>query len=642
MVAPALWIGSLVYTRLQRRRQRWELAGLAAAALLPAVVWTPSGALAALLTLAVLLAAGQLVVATIGPAALDPVEELLLAAGAGLGALIAALFLLGLAGALHPWSVAAGSLTVLAFASRRLGACCAKAGRALGDAWIARSTAPSGIAVFFAAVFLAPATMVALAPALAHDALAMHLPAARHYAESSALQPLPFLDYSYFPQGFELLLAAQWPLGGQAGAQLISPLLFGLTLGALALLGRAMGMTSASLTVGLGAVFALPFLHWTGNVVKNDLTLALTQALGLYCLVRSRGRPQEARWLRLGVLLVASGFAVKYTATFTAAPLGLLYAWRLRMLHRPLREALLWSLVFAAFALYWPARAWALTGNPVFPIEVSWAVESLRPNEVRPEETRSIPYWKVPWTIHFDGENAFESPSRNPAGFFLLLFLPGWLLRRRAEGRPARRAALLLVALFFLYWGSVWPVVRYAIVPLGLLTLMTAHGLVLWRDAVRPWARWALDGALSSSFVFCLLPTLLMSVNGPQLALFAGKIGEDEYLRRTLITYPALEYLQQNAGPDDWILSIGANSGAYAPDPARIRYEYLADAGYGLPLVPRYLSLARYDWLILPAEPWAEAQQVLPAEWKCDERFRDSALTVCLLEGPAGLPPPGN
>jgi len=640
VVAPGLWIAGLAYPRLRPARWRsLEPIVLATLPLASAAIWAPMGFLAALLLGTTLLAVGSAALRWTGPADSQPIERLLLSAGSGLGLTILLLFLLGLAGALSGPVVGIVGFAALALGGRESARTVAEAWRSVRAAWEASPGDPAAaLAVFFAAVFLAPAMMVALAPALAHDALAMHLPAARHYADIGALRPLPFLDYSYFPQGFELLLAAQWPLGGQAGAQLISPLLFALTLAALALVGRELGLSRAALVVGVGAVFALPFLLWTGSVVKNDLALALLQTLGLYCWLRSRGRPDEARWLRLGVLLVASGFAVKYTAMFTAAPLGVLYLWRLPRLARPVREALLWTAIFASLALYWPARAWVLTGNPVFPIELSWAVESLRPNEARPVETRSIPYWKIPWTIHFDGANAFEAPTRNPLGFLLLLFLPGWLAVRIRH----KWAVLAFLTLFYIYWGSVWPVVRYAILPLGLLALLTAQGLMGWRAAVGPWARWTLDAALALNFVFCLLPTLLMSVNGPQLALFAGRIDEAEYLRRTLITYPALEYLGEHSAPGDWTLSIGANSGAYAPDPARIRYEYLTDVDHGLAVLPTYLNRARYQWLIVPADRAAEAQTLLPQGWRAEEAFRDETLAVFRLEGPAALTEPAN
>ena len=56
--------------------------------------------------------------------------------------------------------------------------------------------------------------------------------------------------------------------------------------------------------------------------------------------------------------------------------------------------------------------------------------------------------------------------------FFLWLFAPLWLVLRRREGSRAEALCLVFAWVYFFYWGSVWPVVRYAIVPLGLLTIL--------------------------------------------------------------------------------------------------------------------------------------------------------------------------
>jgi len=50
---------------------------------------------------------------------------------------------------------------------------------------------------------------------------------------------MPSADYSYYPQGGEALMALAWSLGGQAAAQLISPLFWVLSLALLFLIARA-------------------------------------------------------------------------------------------------------------------------------------------------------------------------------------------------------------------------------------------------------------------------------------------------------------------------------------------------------------------------------------------------------------------
>jgi len=142
---------------------------------------------------------------------------------------------------------------------------------------------------------------------------------------------------------------------------------------------------------------------------------ALFQLAALHCYLRARRSP-AANWLRLGVFFVASSFAVKHSALFGAVPLAVLYVHLLWKRGRLVRDAIIMAGIFSVFGLCWQARTFALTGNPVYPIKWHWAVEALRPDSMRAPDAMSIPYYQIPWRIHFDGTleglpaTAFESP----------------------------------------------------------------------------------------------------------------------------------------------------------------------------------------------------------------------------------------
>ena len=369
----------------------------------------------------------------------------------------------------------------------------------------------TGAAAFFAVPFASIVLALALAPAIAHDAMMLHLPAALHYVAAGGLDPLPHLSYTYFPQGGELLMAAVASIAGGPGAQLVQPMFFFLALAALSSVAARAGASPMARCVGVVFAAGLPFLIWTGGVAKNDMAMALFQTLALLCLLAADGE-RSKQWLRLGVFFVAASFSIKYTAAFGAAPLALLYLWRLWGSEKKWRELTLWVGMLAAIAGVWQLRAYLLTGNPVYPVDLSWAVESLRPNAMRPAEWRSIPYWKIPWTVHFDGTVAFESPSPNPSGFFLWLFAPLWLLLRRARANAAEKFCLIFAWTYFFYWGSVWPVVRYAMVPLGLLVMLTAQRVdAAWRVLPGAW-RPALAALVCVNGIACVLSAAIFSL----------------------------------------------------------------------------------------------------------------------------------
>jgi hypothetical protein len=613
-----------------RRAEPWLLTGLAVAAPL---VWKPLAAATALLLLCAALAIGRGLLDRFPALDATPLERFALSAGAGFALLIFLLMAAGLAGGLRlPVLTALLGLPPLALAGplRRCGADLLTALRDWSDS-AALDHPIAGLASALAVPFIAIVAALSLAPAIAHDALMLHLPASLHYLAAGRLEPLPHLTYTYFPQGAELLMTAAAAFGGQPAAQLVQPLFFALTLAALACVAARAGVSPLARHAGVLLAATLPFLVWTGGVTKNDMPMALFQTLSLLCLLRARDSHAKA-WLRLGVVFLAASFSVKHTAAFGGVPLGLLYLWRLRTLPGKARELLLWAAGFAALAGVWQLRAFLLTGNPFFPVELSWAVESLRPNSMRPPGWRSIPYWKIPWTVHFDGTAAFESPSPNPAGFFLWLFGPLWLLVRRNRSNTAEAYCLVFAWMYFFYWGSVWPVLRYAIVPLGLAVVLTAERLAqAWRLLPRGWGP-PLTAAVALNGVVCLLAAMIFSVNAPQLALFSGRIDEGEYLRRTLFTFPVLERLSQENTPGDWTLAVGNTAAAYAPDPSRYRCEFLARTSQAREAVPRLLLERQYAFLLLKAgDRAAVIARELPAGVTAREIYRDQRFLLYRL-----------
>ncbi len=529
-------------------------------------------------------------------------EEISLSAGLGLACLIFLLLPLGLLGLYDPWSLAAVlGICVLGFhreirklPASLLGIMRSWASTAdLKQPWMA-------VLVVFAGIFLVCSMMVTLAPSLTHDTLMSHLPAARFYAAEEALEPLPSSRNSYYPQGFEVLMTLGYVFGGQPAAQMVSPLFFGLTVLLAFAVARECGIARAPAVAGVILAASVPFLHWTGSVSKNDMAMAFFLLAALHCYLRGRQSP-GSRWLRLGMFFLAASFGVKHVALFGAASLGLLYLHTLWRWPRRFREGLILASIFIAFGICWQVRTFVLTGNPVYPAGLDWAVEPLRPNALRPPDWRRVPHVLIPWVVHFKYTfKAFESPSDNPMGVFLVLFAPLWIVLRRKPLQDSERAGLIFSGLYFLYWGMVWPIVRYAIAPIMIIFLLTtARVWALLRESP-PAIKGLVEACLGYNLLFCLLVTMILEINGPQLRLFSGRIDAEQYLHETLLTYPPLAYLQSHVGPEDYILSVDNCSTGYAPNIGRFHCEVFEDSADARERVPEVLRERPYQFLLLP------------------------------------------
>lgn len=580
--------------------------------------------LATLVTLAVAAAcymAGAAGLAKLGVESRSPLERIALATGTGLGLCALVLIPLGLAGLYRPgifWLLLAAALVV--FRSRLPGLwrdlCFLDAG------WetAAHEDSPLvGVVVAFLPAFAAAFWMAAMAPATATDPIAFHMPAVKHYLQSGELSPLPVLEgayqggrwlfslghsaaYSYYPQSFELLQTLAWGLGGQAAAQMISPLfaiLAALTAGAI---GRRCGLSSLAAIVGMAAAFAIPVVSWSGAIAKNDSMLAYFELAALFTVITAREHAARRRLL-LGAFFLGLCFGTKHVALFGAIPISFLMLGRLRELRAPWRLALGMAAVFAAAGLTWHARTWLATGNPLFPADVAFAGKAMPAIGGR-TATPWLDRLTYPWVAHFRGRLTNEGPSDNPLGFFFVFFGAGWALLRRRQRSAAERDCLIFCAVYAAYWIYSWGVLRYGIPLLLILAMLTAHRVEGLARASSRWVRRGVAVALAYCFAFALLPALMLEVNVHQLRYFARRIDRTGYVRAMLKEYPSIEYLNSHLTGREWALAIDNCALAYANDPLRFRCMELRGA-MSRERVEDVIDVVRDnapDFLVLPAD----------------------------------------
>lgn len=595
---PALLVLGWAYLWVRRWWWRWEMRVLGLALVLAAGAYEPLAtasviglALAALMT-------GHGVLGLVGPRIEAGLERLVLAATLGFGSLTLVLFGMGLVG----WGADGLLWLAVAVPAAILGRFAKAAvwedARAVDAAWRGDDTFTrplAGIAAMGVAALTVPAWLVALAPAVAHDPIVMHLPAARHYAEAGALIPVPHLEYSFYPQSFELLMTPLYALAGSPGAQLLAPVFLMLTAGAFAVIGRQVGLGRGAAFLGAVCASAFPFLHWTGAVPKNDMAMQLYLLASLVAFLR--GRQDGWRWMLVSVAFVSFAFGVKHVALFGAVAIGVLFLVWLRGQEGRWGKAVAWGGLFLTAGLIWHARTYVLTGNPVYPSMAVDAVEALRPDAVRAEGDERMPHWRIPWAVHFDGQRVFESPSPNPMG---LLFVVLWplVLMPGAGRRVAVRFLVAYALLYLLYWSMIWPVVRYAIAPVGIFAVLLAGRLWTVGESERAWRRGVAQATLAMVLVFSLLVIGILEANGPQLRYFAGGLDRDGYLRELLVAYPALDWVEDNVGPNERVVALNACSNLYGPEMER----FWCESWESEQEARAFLLRAEEDWeyLILP------------------------------------------
>jgi len=557
---PLLAAACAGWIRLRRSRLwRYEIPALAAFIALGLLIYQPLATVIVTLFYFACLASGCRFARLIDVGLNSPVETLTLGFGLGCALLIPALFVLGL---LHfyyvPVFVAMLAIPCLLFWGEAID----------GIAAVRRAFAPTdefrhplaGVVFVFAILGAAAAMAVVLAPSIAFDPLAMHLASARDYAQAHALEVIPSLDYSYFPQGGEVLMALAWSLGGQPAAQMISPLFSILFLLLLFAIARSCGLDKPAAFVAVATAALLPFAHWSLSNSKNDSVMVFFQSAALLAFIRWLETRHRA-WIFAGALFLGSTFAIKHVALYGAIPLVCFFLYAAKRV----RIALVFCAILAASAVYWHVRTGLLTGNPIYPAAITRGLQS---GGKGPAENKFVRAGLVAWRAQFKGQRTFESPLPNPMGVAFLVFLPLVILAPPAK-LPARRACLIFCAMYLPYWMVTAGIVRYAILPISLLVvLLIGKAKSFYDEHDTRLARASIGVALAGTLLFACLGIAIIEVNGPMLMLFARRVDSEQYLDLALRTHPSMAWLSATHVESN-IFGVDNCSRVYAPDPAK-------------------------------------------------------------------------
>jgi hypothetical protein len=276
---------------------RWELAGLLSIPVAAAGFYQPRAGVVATGVAFCAFTLGRALLAKCAAMPERPLEQVVVSIAAGFGLLCPVLLGIGMLRGYYPGILLALILLPPLLLWRHLIAI----PRLVVDIHRSWSTAeelrtPLGtVLVAFAALFLITASMVALAPSIAFDVLRYHLPEAQTYAARHGLAVLPFLSMSLMPQNTETLMTLAFSLGGQAAAQMISPMFFLLSIGAVFVLARQFGASVLGALAAVVLAGSTPFIHWSGSVAKNDLPLAFFElgAARLFSVARDSQVPLD-------------------------------------------------------------------------------------------------------------------------------------------------------------------------------------------------------------------------------------------------------------------------------------------------------------------------------------------------------------
>jgi len=446
-----------------------------------------------------------------------------------------------------------------------------------------------------AAAASAMAFIGALAPEIEYDALYYHLNGPRRWLAAGGPVDDVTQYIALYPFGWELLFGGVLTLDGAPAAALLhwaALVAGGVTAGAIGV--RALGVESRWLTAAL--YVTAPTVLWEGTTAYVDLALALHGGIGAGALWMSV-RDSDRRWLWLAGVNLGMACATKHLGLVIAAiAIGLYIARAVRAgtthasvgaTHASPGGLLLICALTLAIPSPWYVRAWAASGNPVFPD--LYAVFGAEPPERWDDAAeRGLGRYKArfgrertPWNVATLPWDATMHASRygGTLGPFPVLLVPAVIavISRNRAARWLTAGVLLYAAV----WAS--PISSYQMrfmVPWWLMAAPLAAGAAeaLLRAAQAPWLR-LVTAATLGVLLFVNLPPftplhegdrsgwtgwLTHVVYRPPIEVVAGGISRDHYLRDHVRSYGAWMHLNEHADPGARVLTFFGGDHFYA------------------------------------------------------------------------------
>lgn len=347
-----------------------------------------------------------------------------------------------------------------------------------------------GVGILIALSF---AFVGALAPEIEYDALWYHLWLPQRWLDAGG--PVDIVDeyVSLYPLPWQLLYGAAATIGGTGAAKLLHFFCLPLLASATWLLTRTVFSTANGLVAAALCVIS-PTIIWEATTAYVDLALALFLTLSVQALFEF-DRTSSRRWLVMSAVMMGTALSIKHLALLALASfilvfLGNTLATR-RLAASALRNAALFLLLALAVPLPWYVRAYAASGNPVFPdlyrvfgaqpperwsLRTERALDGFKMRFGPERSARAIAL--LPWDMSVHG--ARYGGTFGPV--FLILIPLAFLGGRLA--RPARLAGAG-AAVYLVLWAS--PIssfqVRFLIPLVPVLAAFASAGVARLTDA---------------------------------------------------------------------------------------------------------------------------------------------------------------
>ena len=438
-------------------------------------------------------------------------------------------------------------------------------------------------------VFLCMEFILNLTPPISRDALIHHLAIPKLWLRHGGYYEIPWADYSYYPMYINLLYLVSLYFKNDIIPKFIH-LAFGLGTGWLIYLYLKQKFDHNWGLLGMIIFFTTPIVVWLSTSAYIDLGMTFFSTGSVLALVKWRDSEyRQIKWLLVSSFCMGIAVGSKYNALIALLVLNMIlmlsYVRDTNRQLTALKYGILFFAVAALVASPWYLKNYFLTENPFYPLFNSFfkslhhkpvqeivhgqAIEKI--GQIGFFKMREIMYgetfWEtllIPIRMFFQGEDnsyRYFQGSLNP---ILILFLPFILLNKK-YARDKILFTFFSVLFIFMAYFLTEKQVRYILPVLPFLSIIAVMGIKDLDDRLKTEKLFTFlrfhgsIGSIARIVLFAGIVSLLtlnflylknrMNIVKP-FQYVLGQETRENFLRRNLLHFPVVEYINMNL-PDD-------------------------------------------------------------------------------------------
>lgn len=446
-----------------------------------------------------------------------------------------------------------------------------------------------------------------LTPPISRDALIHHLAIPKLWLNHGEFYEIPWADYSYYPMYINLLYLVCLYFKNDIVPKFIH-FAFGMGTGLIIYIYLKHRFQRNWALLGVVIFLTTPIVIWLSTSAYVDLGMTFFTTGSVLAFVRWRDSEyRQFKWFLISSLCMGIAIGSKYNALIAWFIVNLMlmfsYVRETNQQIGALEYGLLFFIITAFVASPWYLKNYLQTGNPFYPLFNS-IFQSLPHkafqeviNSQLAEKTGRIGFFKmreimygegfldtllIPIRMFFQGQDNSYQYFQGVLNPILIIFSPFILLNRRYAKDKFLFASFSMLFIFMAYFLTKKQV-RYILPVLPFLTIIAVMGIKDLVDRLGDGMSTSSlsfrmnDGSISRMVIFVTVAVLLLfnlfylknrvDVIKP-FPYLLGKEIKDDFLKRHLLHYDAVKYVNANLPEDAVIFTMFLGRRGYYLDKA--------------------------------------------------------------------------